>query len=388
MITVKDLLSETKNAVHVSVLSGNPTTKEVANLHHVLGQQGSKQIYHTPNVTPEIKTMYQHSGINHKHFFASKEPVKTIFDAVDQTTKKTNAPIHLHVHPSQKDQVEKSLLKTHPNLKITVSSLPNDKDKQSPIHSSVTKEDAKTLKTESLEVGDYVTDSIVEGEILNIHPKYATVVSEGKEYRIWVDNLYLSENQPKRDQIYKDSFIFKGYRTKNFNRQLAESFREIAKESTDEYAVLACLQAFDYVLGVDDKTISENFNTARVQVERLRRYAKKINCPYLVEAVIAIVEEELLKYALIEDIKYTTVDRNVIANVIASVSGINITSRGIDPTNVVNQAVIKLKLQQLTSPGWKLLGRLLNAATKSGISWNKDTFSPSIQKEMGLTNGK
>lgn len=243
--------------------------------------------------------------------------------------------------------------------------------------------DRVTSKNEAFEIGDYVTNGFVEGEILNIHPKYATVVSEGKEHRIWVRDLDLSENKAKRDQLYKDAFIFKGYKTKHFTRQLAESFKTASKESVDEYAVLACLKAFDYILGVTDTTIMENFNVVRVQIERLNRYAKKIDCPELVEDVISVVEEELIKYAILEDIRYTTTDRMMVAKVIALTAGINIQSIA-DPVNTINQAAIKLKTQQLTIQGWALLGRMMNVATRAGIKWNKDIFAPGVQKEMRL----
>jgi len=310
---------------------------------------------------------------------------KTIFHGVEHAINKGATEVTLHHEPGN-DKVVEDAKKLFPNVKI--NSAPHDGFEKAKtiedVHPSISRGDAKLqLQKESFEIGDYVTNGVVEGEILNIHPKYATVVSEGKEYRIWVYNLELSENKAKRAQLYKDAFIFKGYKTKHFTRHLAESFKSAAKESSDEYAVLACLKAFDYVLGVTDTTIMENFNVVRVQIERLNRYAKKINCPELVEDVISVVEEELIKYAILEDIRYTTTDRMMVAKVIALTAGINIQSIA-DPINTINQAAIKLKTQQLTIQGWALLGRMLNVATRAGIKWNKDIFAPGIQREMGL----
>lgn len=237
-------------------------------------------------------------------------------------------------------------------------------------------------KTEGFEIGDFVTNGIIEGVILNLHPKYASVICEGKEHRIWTNELTLSENQPKRDQLFKDSFIYKGYKTKNFNRSLAEEFKNMAARETDEYAILECLKCLDYILGVDDSAISENFKTVRVQIERLKRYSKKVGSTYITEAVVSTVEEELFKYAILEDLRFTTTDRNMVAKVIGTVANVSINN--IDPTNIINQAVIQLRTLQLTPQGWAIVGRLLNVATKAGIRWNKDTFTASIKKEMGL----
>lgn len=234
---------------------------------------------------------------------------------------------------------------------------------------------------DKFEIGSIVTDGKITGEVLNIHPTYATIVSEGKEYRIWVKCLSLSDTQLKRNQLYKESYIFKGYKTKNFTRSLSEAFKDMANRETDEYAILECLKVFDYMIGVTDQTITENFKTVRIQVERLRRYSKKIGATYLTDSILSLVEEELLKCAILEDMKFSTTDKNMVSKVVAMVAG---TQMSADPTNTVNQAVIALRTSQLTPQGWAMVGRLLNVATKIGIRWNKDTFSASIKKEMNL----
>jgi glutamate mutase epsilon subunit len=233
------------------------------------------------------------------------------------------------------------------------------------------------------EVGDFVKFKTFEGEILKIHPKYATVIVEGTEHRVWINELSLSDNCPKRNQLYKESLIYKGYKTVNFNRTLSEAFKELSANNDDEYAMLECLKVFDFILGVTDEMIIENFKTVRIQTERLKRYSKKTGASYLTDSVASLVEEELLKFAILEDLKFSTTDRSMVAKVIAMVAGININSG--DPTNIINQSVMKLKSSQLTSAGWKMVGRLMNIATKAGIRWNKDTFPKSIQTQMELS---
>jgi len=254
-----------------------------------------------------------------------------------------------------------------------------DKDKDDLM---TTIKDRLSVKNESFKIGDCVTNGLIEGEILQLHPKYAIIISDGIEHRLWTEDLTISTSGIKRDQLYKDALIFKGYKTKNFNRQLAEDFKEISKTHEDSYAVLSCLKAFDYILGVNDVTIQEEYSTVRIQIERLRRYAKKIECPYLVEKVISTVEEELLKYSILEGIKFLTTDRIMIARVVAMVAGITTTNA--DPTNTINNAIIKLRTAQLTPPGWQIVGRLMKVVDSAGIPWNKNTFSNSQLRMMGL----
>lgn len=231
-------------------------------------------------------------------------------------------------------------------------------------------------------IGDYVTNGTIEGEILNVHPKYATVISEGEAHRIWITDLTLMDKQPKRNQLYKESLIYKGYKTKNLNRTLAEAFKEITIDAEDEFAMLECIKVFDYIVGVTDTTIEEEYGAVRIQIERLRKYSKKVGAGYITEKVASVVEEELCKYAILEGINYTTTDRIMLARVVAMMAGINTINA--DPTTTINQAAMKLKTAQITTQGWELLGRLFNIVTKAGIRWNKDVFSTSIQKEMRL----
>lgn len=260
----------------------------------------------------------------------------------------------------------------HPNL--------TDKDKDD-IMEKIKKRLSPT-KNETFEIGDFVTNGLIEGEIMVIHPKYAIIVSNGEEHRVWTEELVLTDYQQKRNQLYKDSFIFKGYKTKNFNRPLAEAFKELAKENKDEYAVLSCIKAFDYILNVNDNMIQEEYGTVRIQTERLRRYAKKLNAFYLVEKVVSLVEEELLKYSIIEGIKFLTTDRIMIAKVIAMVAGTDVTNA--DPTTTINNAIIKLRTSQLTQQGWQIVGRLMKVADTAGITWNRRAFSNSQLQMMEI----
>lgn len=384
MKSVKALLAESKkpaNLLYLPASKGAVSHDTAHNMRTFAASSGEKFIG-VPNddVKATVKSILPHH--DHKIIVAP-----TIFHAADALKTKGHTGIIVHSEPSKAKMIEDSLNKTHgQSMSVSIKHLPNEfKDAESinDVDPSIKRYAAKKLlKKESFEIGDVVKSGNIVGEILNIHPKYATIVSEGKEHRVWIEDIEPSDAQVKRNQLYKDSFIYKGYRTQNFTRSLAEAFKSISESEEDEYAVLECLKVFDYILGVTDETIDENYKAVRIQVERLRRYSKKIGASYMTEEVIAVVEEELLKYAIIEGMKFTTTDRNMVARVVALVAGINTTSA--DPTNTVNQAAIELRKSQLTPQGWQMLGRLFNSATKAGIKWNRDTFSNSIQKEMGL----
>lgn len=392
MIKIKTLLENQKtkkspvNLMYLPASKGAVSHKTATNLRTFAASRGEKFIG-VPNedVKSTLKGIIPHH--DHKIIVAP-----TIFHAADHIKNKGFSGVIVHSEPSKAKEIESALQKTHgDSMSVSVKHLPHNNTEAKSIQDidpSIKRSDArKLLKKESVEslvpdlfiVGDYVKAGLIEGEIVSIHPKYATIVSEGEEHRVWVKDLEFSDKQPKRNQLFKESFIYKGYKTKNFNRQLSEQFKNIASNEEDTYAMLECLKVFDYVLGVTDQTISEDFNTVRIQTERLKRYSKKVGASYVTESIISLVEEELLKYSILEGAKFTTTDRNMVARVVAMVADSPI---NMDPSTTINSAIIKLRTLSLTPDGWKVVGRLMNVVTKSGIKWNQDSFPNSILQLM------
>lgn len=403
MITVQQLLTEAKEKhgiLHFITSEELPTSKSVQNFEHTLKEPGTKHFYISSQESKigaeERKQHYRNAFQNHKHMIHSSE---TIFHAADDMKKRGVTHLTVMSQPSRVEEIKKKMTDVHKKnfSKINVQPLPNDiepikktpyKEFHASMDSSLKDKDVramhKTLFGESVEVGNFVqTSSGKKGEVISVGPTYATVVSEGEEERYFFSDLELIEDKLPRNQIYKDSFIYKGYKTKNFNRFLAETFRDLSKEEDDEYAILQCVKAFDYLLGTTDKQITEHFNVVRVETERLRRYSKKLGVQYITDNVLSAIDEELLKYSILEGIRYTTTDVRMISKVLGMMAGLNVEVVA-DPTNMINQAAIKLRPSHLTSQGWEMLGRVFNVATKAGIRWNKETFSPSVQKMMAL----
>lgn len=236
------------------------------------------------------------------------------------------------------------------------------------------------IRENKFSVGMHVTNGVISGEIILVGPNYATVVENGVEHKVWQRELTEIELDTKRNQLYKESFIYKGYKSKHLTRELSEQFRDISKKESDQYAILSALKSIDFLMGVNEQHIIENFPLVRIQYERAKRYSSKFSIN-ITEKLMA-VESDCLNMAILENYKFSTTDRMMVAKMIASVA--DVAPYGNDPTSIINKAVISLRLATLTSPGWKMLGRMLKVATNSGISWNKDAFTKSQQEMMEL----
>jgi hypothetical protein len=234
----------------------------------------------------------------------------------------------------------------------------------------------------SLTLGCIASDGIIEGEVVNIGRMYATIIVEGIEHRIWTKDLERVDGHPKRNQLYKESFIFKGYQTRNFNRILAEHFKGIAKDTSDSYGVLRCIKAVDALLETTEISVCEDFSDIKSTLEQTKKYSDKFGWHPIINACYDIVSETCLKYAILEGAKFATTDTIMIARMIASIAEMR--PQGIEPVSVINHACLKLRTLQLTPQGWELLGRMLNVATEAGIRWSKDIFPASQQDLMKL----
>lgn len=234
---------------------------------------------------------------------------------------------------------------------------------------------------EKFKQGEFVTDGTITGEIVFRGANYVTVVSEGQEHKLWLDNLQIIEGEAKRNQMFKEAFIFKGYKTKNLTRELAEDFRDLSKLEEDQYAVMGALKAYDYILGVTDQQVMEDYGLVKMQLERAKRFSKKFKTINISE-YLSSVEEKCFRMAIIENYNFSTTDKMMVAKVIAATAESD--DSGNEPSIIVNKAINKLRLAQLTPPGWELVGRLLKVATSAGIRINKNQFSPSQQDMMGL----
>jgi transcriptional antiterminator len=184
--------------------------------------------------------------------------------------------------------------------------------------------------------------------------------------------------KPTVSRLYKESITIKGYRTKNFTRELAEQFQEQYKDTTDKFALFNCTVCCDKLLGTTKEEVSENFDEMKVAFERAVKYLTKLN----MTVDLDIVEDWLLEVAILEGQTFTAKDKTKVANIIAANVGHKSASK--DPTEMVHGAIDHIKKNRYTPDAWKLMGNMFNMASKSGIKWDRDKFARHTQRYMGL----
>jgi hypothetical protein len=247
----------------------------------------------------------------------------------------------------------------------------------------VTKESQISLREQFIankifNVGDMVSSDVGIAEIINRGTNYVTIISEGKTYRKWITDIQPAEGQHKRNQIFKEAFIVKGYKTQNFTREIAEEFSKCSKVF-DQFALFSATQCVDKLLGYSKESIFENFESAKVEYERAARLLKKLK---LEVAQMDSIENWLIEYSILESARFSTKNQIKVAHIIAQAVGHAPTSKV--PHEIIHDAIDHVKSQRLTPEGWKLLGGMMNVATSAGIQWDKTKFHKTTQKFMGL----
>ena len=238
------------------------------------------------------------------------------------------------------------------------------------------------FRKEIFNVGDTVeTNDGTLAEIISRGPNYVTLIKEGQTFRKWITEITPSEEKGStRTQLYKESFLIKGYKTKNFTRELAEQFKEVAKHQSDSYAMYNCVICCDKLLGATRESITENFDEYRITYDRAQKYLKKLNMMF---EGINSVEDMLLEVALVEGgLTFKIADKQKVTSLIATIVGNTKPSK--DPLESINDSVKILKNKKYSPQGWVTVGALLNMATTAGINWNKNALSPTLKKFMEI----
>jgi len=229
-------------------------------------------------------------------------------------------------------------------------------------------------------VGQVVDCDLGSAEIINRGPNYVTLVKEGKTFKRWVKDITVSENtNVKRSQIYKESFIIKGYKTKHFTRELAESFNAVNKNNHDKFALFTCAVCVDKLLGATKEEIAENFDDYRIEFERATKYLTKFG---LVVEALSPIEDTMLEYSITEGIKFSAADKMKVAHIIAIAVGH--TPRSSNPVDIIHDSVGHVRSNKYSPEAWKMMGAMYNKATEAGIKWDKNKFAAPTQKYMGL----
>jgi hypothetical protein len=232
-------------------------------------------------------------------------------------------------------------------------------------------------------IGDKVeytkNNSSIIAEVLDRGPNYVTLINEGHTFKAWLSDIKPTNAKSSRDsQLYRESFIIKGYKTKNFTRDLSEQFKALTTKTDDIHALYNTVVCVDSLLGISPEALKEDFNKYKIDYNRAAKYLKKFDLQ--IEA-LSKAEDELLAYAIEEDIKFSVLDHLKIANIIADV--VDVEDRG-SAIVTVNKAARQFKIGFHYPETWRLVGRLFNKATQAGIKWDKTIFSPKVQQYMEI----
>lgn len=227
------------------------------------------------------------------------------------------------------------------------------------------------------QVGDIVeTNDGRTAEIIHLGTNYLTLVSEGIEFKKWLNEVAVKENaQPAKFEV-SEQIEYKGFVTKYFNESHIETFKPIL-ENEDQYAVLNCLKTVDSLLGMDNLNLW--FENYRIDFDRAVKYLAKFD---ISTEIISEAEDRLLEHALLENVRFSAADKSKVAKIIATTFGE--TDHSGEHHEVINRAAKKFKTGRHTPEAWKIGGAMLNKATEAGIKWDKNIFHKSIHKAMGL----
>ncbi len=235
------------------------------------------------------------------------------------------------------------------------------------------------LSGDLVKIGDIVESAQGQAEVIGLGPNYVTLIKDGKVFKSWVSDItpLNEEAKQKNPRLYKESISYKGYKTKNFTRELAEGFKSVDIKPQDTFAFFNCLMAVDQVLGATKESVNESYSTYKVAFDRANKYVTKFNLP---DAFLSECEDWLLEKSIVEGLDFTARSKTKVASLIGSTAGVSLSE---SPEDIVNSAVKFYRSQRLTNEGWEFVGALLNHATRVGIKW-ENTFHPVVQRYMGL----
>jgi hypothetical protein len=235
----------------------------------------------------------------------------------------------------------------------------------------------KYLKGDMFKVGDIVECASGTAEILSLGTNYVTLIREGKTFKSWISDIHISKI--KLVEKSASGFQYKGYSTKNLPKSIIEEFKGIEVSYSDSFAMFNCIVSCDKLFGVTEASIQEDFGKYKREFDKTNRYLKKFKIKL---DEISSIEDALLEYAILNDVSFCA-DKLKIANAIVVALGGSL-DEGCSLSDMINSSVTEFKNRRNPDEAWKLAGSMLNRASDSGISWDKDILKQSTRKIMGI----
>ena len=247
----------------------------------------------------------------------------------------------------------------------------------------------KYFEGELLHEGDIVINKKTETihEIVNCGTNYLTVVDDqGNISRMWIEDAVVANtlredfDSVRRRRSTNNQIAFCGYKTKNFSKDIFETFKPLLKENINKFVLLSLIRGTDELLSESMSVTANNYCKTRALFAQTGKLLSKINKEIDHTYRFDIVEK-LNEFELNEGFELTGVDKHRAAKIISSALDVEYAST---PEETVNNAILAINESAYTQDALNLIGRMLNLATSSGINWNKDHFTKHTQELMGL----
>lgn len=268
------------------------------------------------------------------------------------------------------------------------SEVPEDLIKKSydEIRSKLVKDDS--LREDYISGKLFKTGSIVKSkldenfyEVIDRGSNFVRLVDiSGNTKRSWLEDIVevtdnnISESFNIKKKL-NNQLTFKGYTTKHFNKSILESFNRLLK-CDDVYAVLSAIKHTDQFFQSDDLVEQyEHFNKSGHYLESLKA---KLDHSYRDSMESILAEKIIVDIPSIKQI--TKSDKLKTANIIISALGIE--SSG-TPEEKINAAAKEVS-KNVSSELREIYGSLFQLADDVGIEWDKEIFSATQQRDLGL----
>lgn len=247
----------------------------------------------------------------------------------------------------------------------------------------------KYINGDLISEGDIIVDRRSETihEVISCGTNYVTAICEkGEVSKHWIDDIVIANSlredfhSLRRKRSSSNQVAFCGYKTKNFTEEHYRLFHPLIKEDHNKFVLVSLLRETDRLLEEAMDITEENHQKVKRLFEVTEKFLKKINV--LDEhSYRSDIKERLNEYELCEGLRLTNTNEQDIARVIAIAVGVDEES---EVSETVNGAAYKVLSEDYTEEALKIIGQMLNTATKSGIEWDKSIIPEDKQQLMQI----
>lgn len=230
------------------------------------------------------------------------------------------------------------------------------------------------IQGDLFKVGDIVSADGKSAEIINLGTNYVTLVSEGKTFKKWINEVSVIKT-PIKHPVSEDAFSFKGYTTKHFTDDHVAFFASIM-EHKDQFAVLNVIQALDTLLGLSEDF---NFDEANKHYSRAVKYFQKFD---LDQTILEAFKDQLFEKALLENKIFVAEGIGYsCAAILKNIYSIESTT----PNDIIAEAINILGKKQgyVVSEGWETLGSFVKLMKANNVC-NTDNITTKTKTLMGV----